>query len=146
LIAQVDSKIVGFVSLSPSSWCIQALYIHPKWIRQGTGKKLLASIEGVAVERSIRVLRVVSSFNAAPFYQSQGYLFRGHHQIRDQNEIYIPCQLLYKQLLTNDASAASLNRYLRVALTAVFSLMRHSSSSGQTNCVNAEDSLNPELF
>jgi hypothetical protein len=33
-----------------------------------------------------------------------------------------------------------------IVITAVFSLMRHSSSSGQTNCVNAEDSLNPELF
>ncbi len=110
LIAQVDDKMVGFGSLSPTTSSIHAMYVHPDWIRQGIGKKLLASLEEIAAQRSCRVLRVISSLSAAAFYQSQGYRSQGNCDYRNRTDISIPCQLFEKQLFRSDLSTTRLKR------------------------------------
>lgn len=75
LVAEVDGVIVGFSALLGRR--ISALYVHPRYVRQGIGSRLLAALEQRAVTQNIRTLRVAASLTAHPFYQANGYQVLG---------------------------------------------------------------------
>jgi putative acetyltransferase len=104
-VADVDGQAIGFSALSKIHPLIGAVYVHPDWVRQGVGTKLVAAIEEAAIQRQIRTLRVLSSLTAVPFYRSQNYQSKRSTGFRTQSGVWIPCQLLEKQLPLS-ASAA----------------------------------------
>ncbi|MEM9538258.1 MAG: GNAT family N-acetyltransferase [Cyanobacteria bacterium P01_E01_bin.42] len=68
-----NNKIVGFSCLSSSAHNIGGVYIHPDYIRQKIGTKLLQAIEEVSISKKHKIIWVKSSLNAIRFYQSNGY-------------------------------------------------------------------------
>jgi putative acetyltransferase len=116
LVAEVNQQVVGFVSLSHATWHLNALYVHPDWIRRGIGKQLLASAEEVAAQRRYRVLRVITSMTAVSFYQSQGYHIQRPFDLRTLSGAHIPCQLLEKRLLSPDPVLVWLHRHRLIIL------------------------------
>ena len=79
LVAEADGVIVGFSALLGRR--ISALYVHPQFIRQGIGSRLLASLEQIAVSQNIRTIRVAASLTAYPFYQANGYQVLGESDL-----------------------------------------------------------------
>ncbi len=78
LVAEIEAKIIGFAGLSRWNYLgnigtITALFVAPKFVRQGIGKLLLNAIEARAIERNIGILRVLSSLTGFSFYQNRGY-------------------------------------------------------------------------
>ena len=71
LVAEADGMIVGFSALLGRR--ISAVYVHPQYVRQGIGSRLLAALERIAATQNIRTLRVAASLTAHPFYQANGY-------------------------------------------------------------------------
>jgi putative acetyltransferase len=97
-VADVDGQPIGFSALIKTQSQIGAVYVHPDWVRQGVGTKLVAAIEEAAMQRQIRKLRVLSSLTAVPFYRSQNYQSKRSAGFWTQSGVWIPCHLLEKQL------------------------------------------------
>ena len=75
LVAEADGVIVGYSALLGRR--ISAVYVHPQFVRQGIGSRLLAGLEQIAVTHNIRTLRVAASLTAQPFYRANGYQVLG---------------------------------------------------------------------
>ncbi len=71
-VATEKGQIIGFADLLPNGE-LTSLYIHPKHIGKGIGKKLLVFIEDVAKKMGMQTLRCQSSENAKNFYLKHGY-------------------------------------------------------------------------
>jgi putative acetyltransferase len=70
-VAEKEGEIIGYVSLGFLK--IEALFVDPHFARQGVGTRLIKAIENEAKVRSWKVLTVLSSLTAEPFYQACGY-------------------------------------------------------------------------
>jgi putative acetyltransferase len=78
LVAEIDEKILGFAGLSRWNYLgnvgtITALFVAPKFARQGIGTLLIKEIEQTAIDTNIKILRVLSSLTGYSFYRDRGY-------------------------------------------------------------------------
>jgi putative acetyltransferase len=72
-VAIENQRIIGFTDFLPQGE-LTSLYVHPKYIGKGVGKKLLTFIENIAKKMGIKILRCQSSKNAKDFYLKHGYI------------------------------------------------------------------------
>ena len=98
-LAEHQGDLVGFSALSTFSNQITAVYVHPKFARQGVGTKLLAELEGTAIAKGHKRLWVLSSLTGIPFYNSQGYEFKRQAGFWSETQVWIPCAHLEKCLV-----------------------------------------------
>lgn len=123
-VAEADSKIVGFATLMNGAAQIGAIYVHPDWTRQGIATHLLAAVEQEAIPRRCRVLRVVSSLTAVPFYQSQGYVAPPRsYGLMTLSKVQVPCQVLEKRLIPPNPAIAWMYRYRIVLMLGLLGLL-----------------------
>jgi len=73
VVAEEDSRVVGWGCVLPMLQEIRGVYVHPAFGRRGAGSNILAHLEYVALCRGIEELRLDSSLNAEIFYQRNGY-------------------------------------------------------------------------
>jgi GNAT superfamily N-acetyltransferase len=122
-VAEVQGQIVGFAALLNMQPMIGAIYVDPEWIRQGVGSKLLEAVEAEAKERHIRVLSVMSSLMAVPFYESQGYAVVNSHRFESQLGIWITCKYLRKHLVPQESFAQWVQHHWIVLSLSILFLM-----------------------
>jgi len=93
-VAEIDGTIAGFSELFESE--VNAVYVHPSYVRKGVGKLLLNVIEKEAIAHHINPLQLSSSTNAKPFYQACGYqvIEYSFHILR--SGLKIPCVRMKK--------------------------------------------------
>ncbi len=72
LIADYENRIVGFASLEDHD-CIDLLYVHKDFQRQGIADRLYSDIEKEAIKRGVNLLTSVVSITARPFFQKKGF-------------------------------------------------------------------------
>jgi putative acetyltransferase len=71
-IARDENKIIGFGELSPNA-CIDMLYVHKDYLRQGIGKKLLDVMIKKAQDLNFDEIFAEASKTAKPFFETQGF-------------------------------------------------------------------------
>jgi putative acetyltransferase len=99
LVAEVDGETVGFAGISRLGFAIDAVYIHPQWMRQGIGRQLVSALEVLALQQGYSRLIVLADVVTSPFYQSQGYQVCTTTQYwLEDNVDPLPCHYLNKQL------------------------------------------------
>jgi putative acetyltransferase len=119
LIAEdLDRIPIGFISFE--RFQISGLFVHPDYLRQGVGSKLLEQLELLAVEQRIKTLVVLSSIESIDFYQKHGYQFKRETGFFSQNSIWIPCQLLEKELILSPPIDNFVSRTVKLAISIVF--------------------------
>jgi GNAT superfamily N-acetyltransferase len=119
-VADAEGQIVGFSSLLKMQPQIGAVYVHPNWVQQGIGTRLLDAVEQAALQRGIQKLWVMSSLTAVPFYQTQNYQFKRKIGFWTRSRVWIPCKLLEKRLvLTHSAKQARSQKALILILTII---------------------------
>lgn len=96
LVAECGETIIGFSALMRNT--ISAMYVHPLWVRQGVGRRLLTAIEIEAVSRQYKRLFIKASLTAVPFYQSCGYKVLALSSILLSYGAAVPCVDMHKQL------------------------------------------------
>lgn len=96
LVAECGETIIGFSALIRNT--ISAMYVHPLWVRQGIGTRLLTAIEIEAASRQYRRLFIKASLTAVPFYQSCGYRVLAPSSILLSSGAVVPCVDMHKQL------------------------------------------------
>lgn len=72
LVAQKDSKIVGFITLDKGNY-IDFLFVHKHYQRQGIADSLYKEIEIVARRENQKVLTSDVSKTARPFFEKVGF-------------------------------------------------------------------------
>jgi len=73
LIAEIDSQIVGYISLSNNDY-IDLLYVHKDYQRQGIADKLYFEIEKEAIRQNGTFLSSDVSKTARPFFEKKGFI------------------------------------------------------------------------
>lgn len=68
-----DEEIVGFLILDLDGAELNALYLHPRAVGRGLGRRLVALAEDRARQKGLRRLRLKATLNAAGFYQACGF-------------------------------------------------------------------------
>ena len=72
-VAVEGERIVAFGNLNQESAEIEALYVDPDHVKRGVGIRILKTLENVARDSGVTLLRLTSSLNAVRFYQMAGY-------------------------------------------------------------------------
>lgn len=76
-VAMIDSHIVATASLDRD--VVRSVFVDPAQQGRGLGRQLMATIESIAAEAKIEVLRVPSSITAEAFYFKLGF-----RKVRDE--------------------------------------------------------------
>jgi N-acetylglutamate synthase-like GNAT family acetyltransferase len=98
LIAEDNDRVpIGFIA--SERFQITGLFVHPDYLNLGVGSKLLKQIELLAVASRLKTLGVLSSLESIDFYQKRGYQFVRETGFFSHGSIWIPCQLLEKELI-----------------------------------------------
>lgn len=66
-----SEKIIGICGIEKN--IIKTMFVHPKYLKKGIGRKLVDRIESVAKRRKISIMKVDSTTYAVPFYKKCGY-------------------------------------------------------------------------
>jgi len=77
LVAELNSKIVGFCEVMPALEELRAVYVDPEASRKGVGQTLLHALEEVARKHHCKRLWLDSSLTAVPFYTAHGFINDG---------------------------------------------------------------------
>ena len=94
-VADDDDSIVGFGHLENGR--IEALYVSPKYVGIGVGKKILQTLEHVAEQSGSKIVHVSSTLNAVSFYERAGYRSQGHSKYLLPPRL-VTCILMAKEL------------------------------------------------
>jgi GNAT superfamily N-acetyltransferase len=70
-VATVDNRVVATASLDRDT--VRSVFVDPSYQGIGIGRLLMASIESLAVNGGVKLLRVPSSITAEGFYSSLGF-------------------------------------------------------------------------
>ena len=73
LVAELDNKIVGYVSLKSNDY-LDLLYVHKDYQKQGIASKLYDEIEKQAIRNNSTALHANVSKTAKPFFEKKGFL------------------------------------------------------------------------
>lgn len=76
-VACLDGRVVATGSLDANT--VRSLFVAPTHQGKGIGRRLMATIESVAAQSGVKMLRVPSSITAEGFYLSLGFL-----KVRDE--------------------------------------------------------------
>jgi ribosomal protein S18 acetylase RimI-like enzyme len=90
--------VVGFICLSNFEPMIQGIFVHPDFMGLGIGGRLLMAIEQLGLQRRFREMVVMSSIEATGFYERYGYVIQGSSGFYTAEDVWIPCQMLRKDL------------------------------------------------
>ncbi len=108
---------IGFVSLLDFQPKISGLYVHPGFMNQGVGRKLLKQLELMAIERRIKTLVVMSSLESIDFYKKNGYQFKRETGIHSLESVWIPCELLEKELIPSTPTERLVTKTIATVLS-----------------------------
>ena len=97
-VALEDELIVGFGTIVPLLNELRACYVHPRFNRQGIGRRILAVLEEEAKAAGLAWLNLNSSLNAEDFYLAAGYTADGLGRHRLVSGHSISCVHMYKFL------------------------------------------------
>ena len=98
-VAEYENKIVGFTYfLILWDFSIAGIFVHPNFMRQGIGTKLLNTIEKIAIEKKFRVINVSSSLSSVDFYKANGYQVIRKSGFYSELKTWIECVNLEKKL------------------------------------------------
>ena len=98
LVAEDDSGVVGFGSIMPSLEELHAVYVHPEAGRRGVGRRILAELERLAIDRRLSQLQMAASVNAEAFYRRAGYEVVEYGVLRLTDEVEMACVRMKKRL------------------------------------------------
>ena len=103
-VATDDAGIVGFGQLDLATGEVEAVYVHPRAVRQGVGARLLRTLEEVARVAGLSVLRLKSTLNALPFYEHAGFRIEAQATHRISPEVALACVEMRKELGSGDVA------------------------------------------
>ncbi len=97
-VARAGNRIVGFAQMRAREATIDAIYIHPRHVRHGTGTKLLVCLENEARTSGHELITLDATLNSVPFFLLRGYAFLSEGAPRGSGDAARPRVKLGKRL------------------------------------------------
>jgi GNAT superfamily N-acetyltransferase len=97
-VSTLETRVVGFSEFNPESHEIQAVYVHPDYLRRGIGLMLLRRAEEAARSRTVSSVHLHATLNAVSFYQSSGYSFERFTTLPMRGGTLLRCAFMQKTL------------------------------------------------
>jgi GNAT superfamily N-acetyltransferase len=94
-VAEIDGRVVGFGHAVPGE--IAAIYVDPAFTRRGIAKQLLQHGMNMATAGDSKAVKIDSTLNARPFYESCGFRFVKEITLR-RNNVDIPALELRREI------------------------------------------------
>jgi putative acetyltransferase len=95
-VAELNGKIVGDAYFRDNE--IYGIYVHPDYVRQKIGTRLLNTLEKEAVARNISKMMVSASITGLPFYEANGYQIVQRPYYIYPNGVQLECIYMEKYL------------------------------------------------
>ena len=93
-VAEVAGKIIGDAYFCNRE--IYGIYVHPNYVRQKVGTRLLKTLEKKVINRNIKRLIVSASITGYPFYLANGYEVEQNPYYIYPNGVQIECICMEK--------------------------------------------------
>jgi ribosomal protein S18 acetylase RimI-like enzyme len=93
-----DDELLGFCVFDLQTAFVHANYVHPKAVRRGIGKQLMALAELSLRDRGAHEVQLHATLNAVPFYTALGYRELGLTGNRLPSGLELPCMAMRKTL------------------------------------------------
>lgn len=89
-------RIAAFGNLDLSKSEIGAMFVHPDFQGSGLGRRILSTLEEIAVKPGLSSLSLVATLNAEPFYAAAGFLPRECTKWKHPLGFELDCVPMYK--------------------------------------------------
>jgi GNAT superfamily N-acetyltransferase len=73
-VATLDGQVVGTGMIDLESGKVDAIFVHPKQMGTGIGRRIVSYLEDLAIEAGLSLLHLDSTLNAASFYRACGFV------------------------------------------------------------------------
>jgi len=93
-----EEELLGFVILNLESAELNAIYIKPNAVGRGIGKRLFRFAERLAIDNSLKELRLKSTLTAVGFYESCGFSLVRESTHTSPSGVDLPCMEMTKVL------------------------------------------------
>lgn len=90
-VAEDEGRTVGYVSLDPSTFEVDSVYVAPESAGRGIGRALVEHILEVAREHRLQNVWLDASLNSIPFYERMGFVVTGEDGSRTRCGVTIRC-------------------------------------------------------
>lgn len=98
LVATIDDCVAGTGMIDLTTGKIDAIFVHPAYMKRGIGAGMVAHLETLARSRGLPKLRLDSTLNAAPFYRALGFEGDEIAQYRSPRGLTMDCVPMTKRL------------------------------------------------
>jgi GNAT superfamily N-acetyltransferase len=98
LLATLDERVVGTGMIDLSTGKIDAIFVHPAYMKRGIGAGMVAHLEALARLQGLTRLRLESTLNAAAFYRALGFEGDEIAQYRSPRGLTMDCVPMTKRL------------------------------------------------
>jgi GNAT superfamily N-acetyltransferase len=72
-VAMVEGRVAGTGMINLATGKIDAIFVHPDFMRRGVGAAMVAHLEALARAEGLHEVMLDSTLNAAPFYRRVGF-------------------------------------------------------------------------
>jgi GNAT superfamily N-acetyltransferase len=97
-VATDGERVVGFSEFNPGAREVAAVYVHPDFLRRGTGAALLDAAEAAARGRRVSDVHLRATLNAVPFYLRGGYTIEREGTVELGSGTLLRCVFMQKSL------------------------------------------------
>ncbi len=97
-VAALDGLAIGTGMVNLESGKVDAIFVHPSYMRTGIGGQILAHLEKLALDARLVQLSLDSTLNAAPFYRKCGFAGDSIAKYESPKGISLDCIPMIKSL------------------------------------------------
>jgi GNAT superfamily N-acetyltransferase len=98
LVATVDGLVVASGMISLVTGKIDAIFVHPDFMKRGIGAAMIGHLEELACSERLPALTLDSTLNAAPFYRALGFVGEAVTQHASPRGLKLDCVPMVKDL------------------------------------------------
>jgi GNAT superfamily N-acetyltransferase len=97
-VAVVDEQVVGTGMIDLTTGKIDAVFVDPRYVRQGIGGALMRHLESLAIRAELLDLHLDATLNAVPFYRSMGFVGDGMAIYESSLGVSLTCVPMTKRI------------------------------------------------
>jgi GNAT superfamily N-acetyltransferase len=97
-VAMVGGRVTGTGMINLTTGKIDAIFVHPDFMRRGIGTAMVAHLEALARDEGLRQVMLDSTLNAAPFYRRAGFEGETVTPYRSTRGLSMDCVPMTKRL------------------------------------------------
>ncbi len=103
-VAVIEGTVAGTCMLDLVSGQVDAIFVHPAFMRRGIGRQMMQHLQSLAQEAGLASLHLSATLNAVAFYRSLGFTGDTIAQYKSPRGISLDCVPMVKPIrLTAEA-------------------------------------------